>query len=95
MTKTFRVNDADLIRACSYISEDKAVADYFHVDIARVAALRTKVSNKHNVQAERAQNRKPMPITAEDQRIRRDAKEGSDALLRALLKFFDKRKAAQ
>jgi hypothetical protein len=47
------------------------------------------------MQAERAQSRKAMPITAEDQRIRRDAKQGSDALLAALLKFFDKRKAAQ
>ena len=95
MTKTFRVSDVDIKRACSYITEDKAIADYFHVDIARVTALRAKLSNKDNVQAERAQSRKAMPITAEDQRIRRDAKQGSDALLAALLKFFDKRKAAQ
>ena len=94
MTKAFRVNDTDLMRACSYIAEDKAIADYFHVDIERVTALRAKVSNKDTVQAERAQNRKPMPMTAEDQRIRRDAKEGSDALLAALLTFFDNRKAA-
>jgi hypothetical protein len=95
MTKTFRVTDVDIKRACSYITEDKAIADYFHVDIERVTALRAKLSNKDNVQAERAQNRKAMPITAEDQRIRRDAKQGSDALLAALLKFFDKRKATQ
>jgi hypothetical protein len=95
MTNTFRVSDVDIKRACSYITEDKAIADYFHVDIDRVTALRAKLSNKDNVQAERAQNRKAMPITAEDQRIRRDAKQGSDALLAALIKFFDKRKAAQ
>lgn len=95
MTKAFRVNDADLVRACSYISEDKAIADYFHVDIARVAALRSKVSNKNVARAERAQNRTPVPMTAEDQRIRRDAKEGSDALLRALLKFFERRAILQ
>jgi hypothetical protein len=95
MTKTFRVNDTDLKRACSYISEDKAIADYFHVDIARVTALRAKLSNKDNIQAERAQNSAPVPLTAEDQRIRRDAKEGSDALLAALMTFFDKRRAAQ
>jgi len=95
MTKAFRVSDVDLIRACSYISEDKAIADYFHVDLDRVTALRAKVSNKENAHAERVQNRKPMPITAEDQRIRRDAKEGSDALLRALMKFFKKRAILQ
>lgn len=95
MTKTFRVSDVDLKRACSYISEDKAIADYFHVDIDRVRLLRSKISNKDTVQAERAQSRKPMPLTAEDQRIRRDAKQGSDALLRALLKFFDNRREAQ
>ena len=95
MTKTFRVSDVDLKRACSYISEDKAIADYFHVDIERVTDLRSKISNKDTAQAERAQNRLPMPATAEDQRIRRDAKQGSDDLLRALLKFFDNRREAQ
>ena len=95
MTKTFRVNDTDIKRACSYITDDKAIADYFHVDIARVAALRKKTSKKDALKAERAKNRKPMPVTAEDQRIRRDAKQGSDALLAALLTFFDNRRAAQ
>jgi hypothetical protein len=95
MPKTFRVSDVDIKRACSYITEDKAIADYFHVDIARVTELRKKTSNKDAVKAERAQNRTPMPMTAEDQRIRRDAKEGSDALLRALMKFFEKRAILQ
>jgi hypothetical protein len=95
MTKTFRVNDADIMRACSYITEDKAIADYFHVDVARVTALRKKTSKKAAVSAERAQNRAPMPTTAEDQRIRRDAKQGSDALLAALMKFFEKRAILQ
>jgi hypothetical protein len=36
-----------------------------------------------------------MPTTAEDQRIRRDAKQGSDALLAALMKFFEKRAILQ
>lgn len=94
MTKTFRVSDVDIKRACSYIAEDKAIADYFHVDIDRVRDLRKKTSNKDAVKAERAQSREPMPMTAEDQRIRRDAKEGSDALLAALLTFFDNRRAA-
>jgi hypothetical protein len=95
MTNTFRVNDADIKRACSYITEDKAIADYFHVDVARVAAIRKRKSNNGAARAERAQNQKPIPVTAEDQRIRRDAKEGSDALLRSLMKFFENRKAAQ
>jgi hypothetical protein len=95
MTKTFRVNDTDLKRACSYISEDKAIADYFHVDIARVTALRAKLSNKDNIRAERAQNSAPVSLTAEDQRIRRDAKEGSDNLLRALVRYLQNRKEAQ
>ena len=95
MTNTFRVSDADIKRACSYITEDKAIADYFHVEVSRVRELRKKTSKKDAVKAERAQNRAPMPTTAEDQRIRRDAKRGSDDLLRALMKFFENRKVAQ
>jgi hypothetical protein len=94
MTKTFRVNDADIKRACSYITEDKAIADYFHVEIERVAALRKKLSNTAELKAERAQSRVPMPSTAEEQRMRANAKQGSDDLLRALMKFFEKRRAA-
>lgn len=95
MTKTFRVSDVDIKRACSYITEDKAIADYFHVDIDRVRDLRKKTSNKDAVKAERAQSREPMPATAEDQRIRRQAKQGSDDLLRALMKFFKNREQLQ
>jgi len=95
MTKTFRVSDVDIKRACSYISEDKAIADYFHVDIERVTELRKKTSNKDAAKAERAQNREPMPATAEDQRLRRNAKQGSDDLLRALMQFFEKRAILQ
>ena len=94
MTKTFRVNDTDIKRACSYITDDKAIADYFHVDIARVVALRKKTSQREAMKAERAQNRTPMPSTAEEQRMRANAKQGSDDLLRALMKFFENRKAA-
>jgi hypothetical protein len=94
MTNTFRVSDADIKRACSYITEDKAIADYFHVDIARVKELRKKVTNTAELKAERAQKRAPMPTTAEEQRMRANAKQGSDALLRALMKFFENRKAA-
>ena len=94
MTKTFRVSDIDIKRACSYITEDKAIADYFHVDINRVRELRKKVSNTAELKAERAQNRTPMPSTAEEQRMRANAKQGSDDLLRALMKFFENRKAA-
>jgi hypothetical protein len=89
------VSDVDIKRACSYITEDKAISDYFHVDIERVRLLRSKISNKDAVQAERAQSRTAVPMTAEDQRIRRDAKQGSDDLLRALMKFFENRKATQ
>lgn len=95
MTKTFRVNDTDIKRACSYITDDKAIADYFHVDIARVVALRKKTSQRDAMKAERAQSRTPMPSTAEEQRMRANAKQGSDDLLRALMKFFEKRRAAQ
>jgi hypothetical protein len=94
MTKTFRVNDADIKRACSYITEDKAIADYFHVEIERVAALRKKLSNTAELKAERAQNRTPMHASIEEKKMRADAKQGSDDLLRALMKFFEKRRAA-
>jgi hypothetical protein len=95
MTKTFRVNDADIKRACSYITEDKAIADYFHVDIARVAALRKKTSQREALKAERAQSRTAMPATAEENRLRANAKQGSDALLAALMKFFKNRERMQ
>jgi len=94
MTKTFRVSDVDIKRACSYISEDKAIADYFHIDTERVTELRKKTSSGA-LKAERAQNREPVPFTAEDQRMRRDAKQGSDDLLRALMQFFEKRAILQ
>jgi hypothetical protein len=94
MTNTFRVSDVDIKRACSYITEDKAIADYFHVEIDRVTALRKKLSNTAELKAERAQSRTPMPSTAEEQRMRANAKQGSDDLLRALMKFFEKRRAA-
>jgi hypothetical protein len=95
MTRTYRVTDIDIKRACSYITEDKAVADYFHVDINRVRELRKKVTNTAELKAERAQKRAPMPTTAEEQRMRANAKQGSDALLLALLKFFEKREKLQ
>jgi hypothetical protein len=93
MTNTFRVSDADIKRACSYITEDKAIADYFHVDIARVEELRKKTSQREALKAERAQSRAPMHATAEENRMRANAKQGSDDLLRALMKFFENRKA--
>jgi hypothetical protein len=92
MTNTFRVNDADIKRACSYITEDKAIADYFHIDVARVAAIRKRTSRKDVMRAERAQKREPMPSTAEENRMRADAKQGSNALLLALLTYFENRK---
>ena len=61
----------------------------------RVTELRKKTSNKDAVKAERAQSREPMPATAEDQRLRRQAKQGSDDLLRALMKFFKNREQLQ
>ena len=95
MTKTFRVTDVDIRRACSYITDDKAVADYFQVDIQRVADLRKKLTNTADIKAERAQNRVPLFTTPEEKRMREDAKQGSEDLLRALLKFFKKREKLQ
>ena len=95
MTRAYRVSDIDIKRACSYITEDKAVADYFHVDISRVRELRKKVSNTAELKAERAQSRTPMSTSVEEKKMRADAKQGSDDLLRALLKFFKNRERMQ
>ena len=95
MTRAYRVTDIDIKRACSYITEDKAVADYFHVDISRVRELRKKVSNTAEIKAERAQNRTPMNTSVEEKKMRADAKQGSEDLLRALLKFFRNREQLQ
>jgi hypothetical protein len=89
------VTDVDIKRACAYITDDKAVADYFHVDINRVRELRKRVSNTAELKAERAQNRIPMHASVEEKKMRADAKQGSDDLLRALLKFFKKREKLQ
>lgn len=95
MVNAYRVSDIDIKRACSYITEDKAIADYFHVDISRVRELRKKVSNTAELKAERAQNRTPLFTTPEEKRMRDDAKQGSEDLLRALLKFFKNREKLQ
>jgi hypothetical protein len=59
-----------------------------------VKELRKKTSQREALKAERAQSRAPMHATAEEQRMRANAKQGSDDLLRALMKFFENRKAA-
>ena len=59
------------------------------------SSLHLSAAEKDAMRAERAQNRTAMPMTAEDQRLRRDAKQGSDDLLRALMQFFEKRAILQ
>ena len=90
-------NDQEIIRTIGYITDDRYIASYHGVDVRRVIALREKVNN-HKEKEKVAQaiyvSDKTAPSGMNSDSERRwnaNAKEGSAALLKALLKFFEKR----
>jgi hypothetical protein len=92
--------DQDIIRAIGYITDDKYIAAYFGVDVKRVNHLRKEVS-KSKVEPVRqvklSENAKPTSHYSgmnsdSERRWNANAKEGSAQLLKALLKFFEKRR---
>jgi hypothetical protein len=95
--------DQDIIRAIGYITDMKYIASYYGVDVKRVTALRDKIKmgKEDKVVAvqpevEHATTAKPnansMGLNSDSERKwNANAKAGSAALLKALLKFFDDR----
>ena len=95
--------DQDIIRAIGYITDDKYIAAYFGVDVKRVNHLRKEVS-KSKVDPVRkvklSENAKPTSHYSgmnsdSERRWNANAKEGSAQLLKALLKFFEKRRLGE
>lgn len=95
MTLIRRASDADIARACSYITDNNVIAEYFNVDLPRVARLRQKHSQRETHHVEREHRRPPMHASAEEKRMRADAVQGSRDLLRALAKYIIKRETMQ
>ena len=101
MTKYKGTNqtDQDLIRAIGYITDMHYIASYYGVDVKRVIALRDKVKKPKDTKVEAV---KPVKTSQSidyapgwnsdaERKWNANAKEGSAALLAALLKFFENR----
>jgi len=99
--------DQDIIRAIGYITDMKYIASYYGVDVKRVTALRDKVKKGTEKKAEAVQPEVEHATTAKpnaystglnsdsERKWNANAKEGSAQLLKALLKFFEKRRLGE
>ena len=95
--------DQDIIRAIGYITDARYIASYYGVDVKRVIELRDKI--KKNVEqkeeagraeVEHATTAKPKAYSTglnsdAERKWNMNAKRGSAALLKALLKFYENR----
>jgi hypothetical protein len=98
------MTDQDILKTMSYITDNKYIATYHGVDVKRVIALRDKIKKgtKKKIEAvqpevEHATTAKPNANSTglnsdSERKWNKNAKEGSAALLKALLKFFENRK---
>jgi hypothetical protein len=99
--------DQDIIRAIGYITDMKYIASYYGVDVKRVLQLRDKMKKgtEKKVEAVRpeveyATTAKPNAYSAglnsdSERKWNANAKAGSAQLLKALLKFFEKRRLGE
>jgi hypothetical protein len=95
--------DQDIIRAIGYITDMKYIASYYGVDVKRVIALRDKIKKPkqgkpqdERPEVEHATTAKPNAYSTgwnsdSERKWNANAKVGSAALLKALLKFFENR----
>jgi hypothetical protein len=95
--------DQDIIRAIGYITDMKYIASYYGVDVKRVLQLRDKIKKPKQVkpqderrEVEHATTAKPNAYSFglnsdSERKWNANAKEGSAALLKALLKFYENR----
>lgn len=89
------VNDPEILKTISYITDDRYIASYHGVDVKRVIALRKTLNERKEktTQATYASNKNASGAINSDseRKWNKDAKEGSAELRDALLKFFEKR----
>ena len=98
------MTDQDILKTISYITDNKYIATYHGVDVKRVTALRDKMKKGKEKkkgeavrpEVEHATTAKPNANSTglnsdSERKWNANAKAGSAALLKALLKFFDDR----
>lgn len=89
------MSDKEIIRTIGYITDDKYVAAYHGVDVRRVSNLRKQISRR-SVEVPKkiyvSRNTANSPVSSEpDNKRFIDARDGSNALLKALHQFFEAR----
>jgi hypothetical protein len=89
------VNDPEILKTISYITDDRYIASYHGVDVERVTALR-KTLHERKAKVEKAiyvsSKNAPADMSNDSERKwNASAREGSAELLKALLKFFESR----
>ncbi len=89
------VNDPEILKTIGYITDDRYIASYHGVDVRRVTALRKTLDERKTKEAKAiyvSQKTAPTGMNSDsERRWNANAKEGSAALLAALLKFFANR----
>ena len=94
--------DQDIIRAIGYITDMRYIASYYGVDVKRVIALRDKAKKPKQetvvVELSNEAHAKPRSYSTGlnsdcERKWNKNAKKGSAALLKALLKFYENREA--
>jgi hypothetical protein len=87
----FHPSDEEITRVCSYISDDKYIASLYGVPIERVRVLRYR----QQVSAKSTPPKDPTPMSIAvveggDRKAREDGKLGSEALLKAINRYYKK-----
>jgi hypothetical protein len=95
--------DQDIIKTIGYITDNRYIASYYGVDVKRVIHLRDKIKKgteskpkAPQPEVEHATTAKPRSYSTglnsdSERKWNASAKRGSAALLKALLKFYEKR----
>jgi hypothetical protein len=91
--------EQDIIRAIGYITDMRYIASYYGVDVNRVIAIRDKIKKPEKKTVTTAvppENAKSSSYSSgmnsdAERKWNKNAREGSAALLKALLKFFENR----
>jgi len=93
--------EQDIIRAIGYITDARYIASYYGVDVKRVIALRDKIKKNKPAATTIGPTGEVVKVEPKvssiswnndaERRSNADAKAGSAALLKALLKFFENR----
>lgn len=93
------MSDREIIRTIGYITDDKYITSYHGVDVRRVSNLRKQISRRNAEVPKKlyvARNTANSPVSSEpDNKRFIDARDGSNALLKALHRFFEKRMLEQ